>query len=120
MTKKEIINSADSTLNSMIKIAGTNYDRRRKVTNSMRRRMLQMYGAGKSISSIANHFSVSRDTVKRTVDESYNESEKIRKKELRNRMGYEPEYDPTRHKELANYKRKLLKENKKLIVSIPS
>ena len=88
MTKKEIINSADSTLNSMIKIAGTNYDRRRKVTTSMRRRMMQMYGSGRSISSIADHFSVSYDTVKRTVDEIYNKSEQIRKKELNKRMCY--------------------------------
>ena len=120
MTKRELMKCSDSKFNSMVKIAGTNYDRRRKVTKSMRNRMNQMYDAGKSIYSIADHFDVSPDTVKRTVDDFFNESEKIRKKALNKRMGYKSEYNPNKRKELANYKRNLLKENKKLIISVPS
>ena len=120
MTKRELMKCSDSKFNSIVKIAGTNYDRRRKVTKSMRNRMNQMYDAGKSIYSIADHFNVSPDTVKRTVDEFFNESEKIRKRDLNRRMGYRTAYDPTKTKELADYKRNLIKENKKLIISVPS
>ncbi len=113
MTRKDIINSSDSVVNKVVHIAGTNYDRRRKVTKSLRRRMIQMYNAGKSISYIADYFSVSWDTVKRACVESYNESEKLRKRDLYRRMRYTTEYNPTKKRELANYKRLLLKENKK-------
>ena len=115
MTRTEIINSTDNVVDTMVKIAGTNWDRRRVVTKSMRRRMLQMYGAGKSLSKIADHFDVSYDTVKRTVFDSYNESEKERKRALSKK--YTVEYNPNRLVDRADYKRQLLKEHKSVIIS---
>ena len=115
MTRKEIINSSDSVVDSMVKIAGTNWDRRRVVTRSMKRRMIQMYEAGKSISKIADHFNVSFDSVKRSVNEMYNETEKARKRELS--KNYPSTYDPFAVKDRANYKRHLLIEGRGVIIS---
>lgn len=117
MTKKELINSSDYTVDKAVKIAGTNYDRRRRVTKSMKRRMIQMYEAGKSINLISNYFDVSYDAVKRAVNSMYNETEKARKREVNKKHNYYEGYDPSRLSDRANYKRQLLIENKKLIVS---
>lgn len=115
MTRKEIINSTDTVVDSKVRIAGTNWDRRRVVTKDMKRRMIQMYKSGKRISHIAEHFDVSFDSVKRAVDESYNESEKARKREVNKNNKYY-RYNPFSMKDRAEYKRKLLTENKKNIV----
>ena len=118
MTRKELIESPDYVVNSKVKIAGTNYDRRRVVTKSMQRRMIQMYESGKSLSSIAEHFDVSVDSVKRAVSPMFNETEKARKRELARVQKYIYEYDPEAVSERAQYKRRLLSEKKKsLIVS---
>ena len=117
MTRKQIINSPDSVVDSAVKIAGTNYDRRRVVTKSMRRRMIQMYEAGKSISSIAKYFDVSFDSVKRAVNESYNESEKARKRLVNRTYKYITKHAPGEQRDRAKYKRELLMANKKLVIS---
>ena len=117
MTKSELIKSPDYVVNSHVKIAGTNFDRRRKVTKSMRRRMIQMYESGKSIQHIANHFNVSWDSAKRAVVPTYNEMEKERKRSIANRYNSNWNYDPTRRSELAEYKRKLIMENKSVVIS---
>lgn len=114
MTRKELIESPDYVVNSKVKIAGTNFDRRRVVTKSMKHRMIQMYDAGKSLSTIAAHFNVSSDTVKRAVNPMYNETEKARKRVVAKR--YTTEYDPDSYSERAQYKRRLLSEKKKSLV----
>lgn len=117
MTKKELIKSSDAVINTKVKVAGTNYDRRRKVTKDMSRRMNQMYEAGKSLSTIAERFDVSPDTVRRTVDPAYNEREKARKRELQVRNNYQHHYSGE-GKDLANYKRSLLESNKRIVISL--
>jgi len=117
MTKKELINSSDYVVDKAVKIAGTNYDRRRKVTKSMKRRMNQMYEAGKSIYSISEHFNVSYDSVKRAVNSMFNEAEKARKREVNKKHGPYTDYDPSNLSNRANYKRQLLMENKRLVIS---
>lgn len=113
MTRRELITSTNSTVDSMVKIAGTNYDRRRKVTNDMKRKMTQMVNAGKAYSTIAEHFNVSADAVRRNTDAEFNASEQQRKRELAKRAGYRSESNAA---ERAEYKRGLLKAGKKLII----
>ena len=117
MTKTELINSPDYIVDNRVKIAGTNFDRRRKVTKSMKRRMIQMYESGKSISTICRHFGVSYDSVKRAVVPMYNEMEKARKRSIAKKYNLGLEYDPARAPERADYKRKLIMENKPIIIS---
>ena len=75
MNIKSIINSSDSKVNSMVKIQGTNYDRRRKVTKRMKHSMEQMYNAGKSYSKIGDYFGVSPKTVRYNLDEMFRQSD---------------------------------------------
>lgn len=117
MTRRELINLSDSKLNSTVKVAGTNYDRRRVVTGDMKRKMIQMYDAGKSIHTIAEHFGVVPDTVKRAVNSSYNESEKARKREVAREHGYRSNYSSAYYSKLAEYKRSLLERRRPLIIS---
>ncbi len=117
MTKKELINSSDHFVNENVKIAGTNYDRRRKVTGDMKHRMVQMHNAGKSYSTIAAHFNVCYDTVKRTVEPYYNELEKERKRLLQLEKNYQYKV-PGVDKELADYKRSLLEKRRPLLISL--
>lgn len=116
MTKNEIVNSSDYIINKMVKIAGTNYDRRRKVTKSMKRRMIQMYESGKNISYIATYFNVSYDSVKRAVNPMFNETEKARKRQVAKDHNYYS-YNSNSFKERANYKRELIKNRKNVIFS---
>ena len=75
MNIKNIINSSDTKVDSMVKLQGTNYDRRRKVTKSIKHRMEQMYNAGKSYYKIAEHFGVDPRTVRYNLDENYRQSD---------------------------------------------
>ena len=64
----------------MGKIAGTNKDKRRKVTNGTIYRMNQMVEAGKSLSTVAKKYGVTTYTVKYHTDPKFKASEAKRKK----------------------------------------
>ena len=55
MTRSEVLKMNNNKLNDVVKIQGTNYDRKRKVTKQMAYRMTQMLNAGKSVSVVAEH-----------------------------------------------------------------
>lgn len=103
MNREELIAMADSKVDEIVKIAGTKYDRRRKVTNDMIHRMNQMKEAGKKVGVIAEHFGVSTYIVKYHTDPEFKANEIMRR-------GYYGQYtDPfwAEH-ERAIYKRNLL------------
>lgn len=108
MNIKNIINSSDTKIDSMVKIQGTNYDRRRKVTKSMKRRMQQMYDAGKSYYAIAEHFSVDPRTVRYNLDEAFRKYDiELRTKRAKKK----PSHSHTTPEKLANraaYKREII------------
>lgn len=111
MTRKDVINSTDTVVNSMVRIAGTNFDRRRKVTNDIKHRMQQMVDAGKSYFTIANHFNVTPYTVRLNTDAAFRASEY-------NRRSNYPQYSETGSSaERAEYKRNLLRAGKKLAIN---
>lgn len=72
MTKREIMKLSDTALDKAVRIQGTNYDRKRKVTKQIQYRMNQMLNAGKSVNEVAEHFSVTPHTVRYNTDEAYN------------------------------------------------
>ena len=80
MTRKELRNASDAVVDKMVKIQGTNYDRSRKVTKSIKRRMDQMRKAGKSFNEIAKHFNVAPSTVKYNIVEGFAEKKKADRK----------------------------------------
>lgn len=101
MTKRELMELSNSKLDETVKIQGTNYDRKRKVTKDMQRRMIQMVNAGKSIYTVAEHFSVAPQTVKYNTDPEW--------RAWYNATRDGSHYGPTASvEERANYKRQLL------------
>lgn len=74
MTKRELMNLSDTKLDHAVKIQGTNYDRKRKVTKQIQQRMMQMLKAGKTVNEIAEHFSVVPQTVRYNTDPEWKAS----------------------------------------------
>lgn len=109
MTKRELMNLSDTKLDKAVKIQGTNYDRKRKVTKQMQYRMVQMLNAGKSINYIAEHFSVTPHTVKYNTDEEYKQWWNT------SRDGKHYGANTSTSSERGAYKRSLLKARKELI-----
>lgn len=112
MKKRELMKLSDNQLDTKVKIQGTNFDRKRKVTRQMQYRMLQMLKAGKDMKTIAEHFNVTPHTVK------YNTDPEFKKQWNKNRNG--KHYGTTSNYSSADrgaYKRELLKLRKSVIIS---
>ena len=110
MKKSELLELTDSEFNKKVKVAGTNWDRRRKLTNKDIYEIKRMYSRIKSVSDIAERFNVCNSTVKYHLFEDYKAYKN------RDRLNYVNNSNSGSYKELASYKRKLLNENKRLIV----
>ena len=111
MTKREIMKLSDTKLDKVVKIQGTNWDRKRKVTKQIQRRMVQMLNAGKSVSMIATHYGVTPHTVRYNTDPEYNEWYKTWRT---SRKHYGANGSAA---ERGAYKRSLLKARKEVIYS---
>ena len=109
MTKRELMKLSDTALDKAVKIQGTNFDRKRKVTKQMQYRMTQMLDAGKSVNYIAEHFNVTPQTVKYNTNPEY--------KTWRNATKNSKHYgvNNSTAAERGAYKRSLLKSRKELI-----
>lgn len=108
-------NKTDREIDAAVRIQGTNYDRKRKVTKSMKRRMEQMHNSGKSYNYIANYFGVAYTTVRYNLDKEYKEAWNKR------RDDYARNWKPTSETltERAAYKRDLLNnKNARRAVSV--
>ena len=101
---KKTFTSATAIDNS-VKIQGTNYDRKRKVTKSMKRRMEQMYNSGKSYNYIAEYFDVAPTTVKYNLDEKF----KAAHNKKRNEYARNWVADKNTLYERVEYKKELMK-----------
>lgn len=103
---KRIVDRTNSEIDNAVKIQGTNYDRKRKVTKDMKRRMQQMYDSGKSYYYIADYYGVSLPTVK------YNLDEEFKKESNERRNNYARNWKPTNetYLERVDYKRELLRD----------
>lgn len=108
MNIKKIINSSDSRIDSMVKIQGTNYDRRRKVTKSMRHRMQQMRDAGKSYFKIGERFGVTAKTVRYNLDEAFRQYDIDTRKQRAKKKPAKPRLTPEELADRASYKRSLM------------
>lgn len=71
MKKKELLALSDLRLDAAVKIQGTDYDRKRKVTSKMVKKMLNMSKKGKSYKDIATKFGVSSLTVRYNLDKEF-------------------------------------------------
>ena len=68
MTKIELLALTDEALDAKVKIQGTKYDRKRKISESTLKKMKSLYKKGKSISEIANKLGLNYTSVRYNVD----------------------------------------------------
>lgn len=71
MTRSEILKMKDSDVDKNVKIQGTRFDRKRKVSNYTLYRMKQMFEKGMKISEIANKLGLTYLLVRYNVDEEW-------------------------------------------------
>ena len=112
MTRSEKIKLSNSTLNANVKIQGTNYDRRRKLSNE------DIYNIKRSAKSksfnagvVAERYGVAASTIKYHVDEAY--KAEVNKKRVERGFNIN-RVDSIYRMDLANYKRSLLRAGKNL------
>ena len=101
---KKLSDRSKAEVDASVKIQGTNYDRKRKVTKDMKRRMEQMHESGKSYCYIADYYGVSYTTVRYNLDENY------KKRMNKKRNDYARNWKPTTatFNDRVEYKRELL------------
>ena len=115
MTKSELKKLSNTKLDEVVKIQGTNFDRKRKVTKQIRYRMLQMLNAGKSVNTVAEHFGVTPHTVRYNTDEDYNAYIKAYRKRIKNDRHYGTFQSVS---DRSEYKRDLVEARKSVILSV--
>ena len=72
MTRKEILQLEDMVeVDRAVGIAGTNYDRRRKLDKLMVHNIRQAYNAGRSIAELADKYGVTECAIRYWVDPDY-------------------------------------------------
>lgn len=68
MTKIELLTLTDDALDAKVKIQGTKYDRKRKLSESTLKKMKSLYKKGKSIAEIAKKLDLNYISVRYNVD----------------------------------------------------
>lgn len=69
--KINMLKMVDNELDKAVKIQGTDFDRKRKVTSKMRESMKRMQKEGKTFREIAERFGVDHRTVRYNLDPNY-------------------------------------------------
>lgn len=110
MNKLELLKLSASEINKKILVVGTNYDRRRKLTNKDINGIRKMYKKRRAISDIALRYGVSCTTIKYHLFENYKTELNLRRKDYINNTIYSFDCQ----EELAEYKRNLILDNKRL------
>lgn len=78
MTKLQTLTLTDNDLDRAVKIQGTMYDRKRKISSSAMKKMARLLKSGKTVSYVANLFGCSPTTVKYNTDPVYRDLHKSR------------------------------------------
>lgn len=68
MTKLEILTLTDNVLDAKVKIQGTKYDRKRKVSDATIKKMKALFAKNKTVSEIAQKMGLNYTTVRYNVD----------------------------------------------------
>lgn len=110
MNKKALLALSNSELDKAVMIAGTPFDRRRKVTKDMERRFRQMHKSGKSYKEIADKYGLDPRTVHAKLDEEYHQWR------LWERRQYPASKSSSNSEERGAYKRSLVEKRKNVIV----
>jgi transposase-like protein len=69
--KKDLLSLTNDQLDSVVKIQGTKFDRKRKVNENVRTRMINMASRGDTYCTIAKKLGYSPSTVRYIIDEDF-------------------------------------------------
>ncbi len=67
MKRRQVLKLSNTVIDKIVKIQGTNYDRKRVLTDKDRKKMLKLYSKGLSVQALAQRFNVSECCVKYNV-----------------------------------------------------
>jgi len=117
MTLAEKLNLTDSALDRNVKVAGTDYDRRRRLTNKQIYEIKRSYTKSKDpqnqIQVLASRYDVDPNTIRYHVDEEFKRSSNLAR--VARGFNKNNNYVPAEYRaELAEYKRTLLRMGKRL------
>lgn len=73
MNRIDVLRMTDGELDKAVKIQGTDYDRKRKVTSKVLAKMRKLEAKGKDYAEIAKELGFSNKTVRYNLDEAYRE-----------------------------------------------
>lgn len=110
MEKKRLLNMSDSSLDKAVKIAGTKFDRRRKLSDKQINSIREKYDCGCSIFDLANKYNVSEPTIRYHVDSHYRAYKNLTRNMYKN----------DKHGDATNriaYKRRLVKAGAGVIIA---
>lgn len=108
-SKKSLLLLSDTQLNQTVRIQGTKFDRKRKVSDKTDAKMKELYNSGMSVIDIARLLNMNYGTVRYHVDEDYN-------KLCRSRNGRHTGKTHISVQDRIEYKRKLVKAGAKVII----
>lgn len=112
--KRRLIKLSNLKIDKTVKIAGTDFDRRRKLTTSDVKDIKQMYRNGWSISRISEMYEVAYATVKYHLDDEFkNELNSKRKNYSYRPYNYDEVKD--RIEDRAEYKKNLVIQGKIIV-----
>lgn len=106
MTKIELLTLTDDALDATVKIQGTKYDRKRKVSDSSIKKMNNMLKKGSTVSQIAAKLGLNYHTVRYNVDPVW------RKQYNATRNGAHTGKDHVTDRDRVAYKRSLVAAGK--------
>ena len=104
--RKKVLKLDDAALDSVVKIQGTEFDRKRKFTDAQVSKMKELLSEGTSAKDVAKYFRCSLHTM------LYNTSEEYRRAAIEKRSG---KHTGVTHMDFDNrvaYKRELIKTKK--------
>lgn len=110
MTKSQLLALSDAKLDEVVKIQGTIYDRKRKLTNFQVNNASAMLEAGKKLADVAEHFGVDARTIR------YNTDAKYKKAVLKNSSGKHTGKTNMPLEDRAEYKRQLVAKRRNVII----
>lgn len=103
MKRKQLLQQNDKTIDRVVKIQGTAFDRKRKVTPKLVKQMSKMLHKNKSIAEIAKYFNLSYATVRYNIDPEW------RKAQIAAQRGKHTGNTYITTKDRVEYKRSLIK-----------
>lgn len=74
MTKLEILTMTDAALDKTVKIQGTKYDRKRKISDATIAKAKKLFSKGKLIADIARQLGVNYSSIRYQIDDDYRKS----------------------------------------------